>query len=237
MDAYTDWFPTDEEGGGSQDPGLAGDAKGLNYWTQFLPDAANLLNIATFPKVPSPSLAKKIGLEEFTNRDTINKIMQSERSAGQAVQQNMSQQGAAAANLQNLHANTINQLSTADQQLRNMNSQIRNQEAQLNQQIEALNTGIMNKYKEDKLQRLLAQRQELSKLAANVGNKIAGIHREKNMMRRDAAAMDLYRELYGISGVHQRKMKSPLDILESVSGVGKERQKIQKRKNKNEGNN
>jgi hypothetical protein len=200
--------------------------RGPDYWTQFLPDAANLLNTLTFPKVPGYDLARKTSLEEMTNRDVINKIMQSERTATQAVQQNMSQQGAAAANVQGIHANTMNALSSESERLRNLNAQIRNQEAQLNQQIEALNTGTKNRQKDAELSRLLAQRQELSKIAANVGNKLSHIQKEKNLMGRDALALDLYKEMYNIPGVYDRKMRAYLDEWMRTYGVAKEKEKV-----------
>jgi len=205
-------------------------SKGPDYWTQFLPDAANLLNILTLPKVPNYSMAKKQKLNKFDNRDVVNKIMQSERAAGQTIQDNMSQQGAAAANLQGLHSGTINMLSSEAQKLRTLNNQVQNAQAQLDQQIEALNTGTRNRQKEAELNRLLTQRKELSALAANVGSKIAGIQQEKNLMRKDALALDLYSKLYGIPGVWGRKMESPLDRWERTSGVKKARDKVKKTK-------
>jgi len=150
--------------------------------------ATNLFNTFTKPKAPSPRLINAPTLETNVNKNAERgELREGAEKAKKFVSANTSQSRTAVGRVARIDAEKSLASNKITQDELNQERDLRNQNVLLRSQTQAQNAGLVNAHNQQKLNRSLAQRQEISEAAANT----AGYVQRKEQIQKEH---DLARE-------------------------------------------
>lgn len=176
-------------------------SKAFNSATPFM---SNIIN--SFRKPPMPKKGEPFRytpLQKVNLSDERNKISTMYQAANRNTERNVDSNTAEAIKAFN-RGDEISKLTAVNERENNMNVGISNQQAQMDASTSVANTGLENKYRDELVERQVAQQREQSANWANAGDKLMMIHNERSKERTELGKARVLRSLYDKSGVLKR---------------------------------
>jgi len=200
--------------------------KGKDFGNLAYRFADNVMN-RNYPTIQKPQLLKGNKLKtNFEIGDNIRDINNNTTGMANEISRTMRQTGSKAANIQNLHANSIKAKSKLYQQKENIETQLENAEITRGNQEQAANTQITKQYNDEVFNRNMQQLKDNTQNVSNSVDDIATYIKDKNTTETDKQSILMIIETLNKGGVLDREYYDslPPEIKEAIDKIKAEKE-------------